>query len=175
VHRRWTPLGVVGGCPRRHCALSPQNRWVASVASWFGRGTGGFRTAVSETVCRGVVSVHRGAGRGCRRIGSSMPCRHACKAGLDGAWVHGNVLHALRVLGGMTTSDWHDRGAMHGGSRTGVAWGIDRGCTEGLGGEVTAREMVGAGLPMLGVHGGHGGILGERGVAGRCHCSVGLG
>jgi hypothetical protein len=104
-----------------------------------------------------------------------MPCRHVCKAGLDEAWVHGNVLHALCTLGGMATSDWHDRGAMHGRSQTGAAWGIDRGCTEGLSGEVTAREMVGDGLPMLDVHGGNGDILGERGVAGRCRCGVGSG
>jgi hypothetical protein len=26
VHRRWTLLGVVGSCLRRHCALSPGNR-----------------------------------------------------------------------------------------------------------------------------------------------------
>jgi hypothetical protein len=84
-------------------------------------------------------------------------------------------LHALWALGGSVASDWHGRGAMHGGSRTRAAQGIDRGCLEGLGGEVTARETVGAVLSALGVHGGHGGVLGERGVAGRCHCGVGSG
>jgi hypothetical protein len=96
-----------------------------------------------------------------------MPCRRACKAGLDGAWVHGNGLHALRTLGGSVASDWHGRGAMHGGSQTRAARGIVRGCSEGLGGEVTAWETFGAMLSALGVHGGHGAILGERGVAGR--------
>jgi hypothetical protein len=38
---------------------------------------------------------------------------------------------------------------------------------------VTARETVDAVLSALGVHGGHGGILGERGVAGQCRCGVG--
>jgi hypothetical protein len=34
----------------------------------------------------------------------------------------------------------------------------------GSGGEVTTREEVGAALPQLGVHDGHGNALGERGV-----------
>jgi hypothetical protein len=104
-----------------------------------------------------------------------MPCRRACKAGLDGAWVHRNGLHALCTLGGSVASDWHGRGAMHGGSRTRAARGIDRGCSKGLGGKVTAWGMVGAMLSVLGVHGGHGGVLGKRGVAGRCRCDVGSG
>jgi hypothetical protein len=137
------------------------------VASWFGCGTGGFRMFASKTVCRGVISVHRGAGRGCRRVGGLTPCRRACKAGLDGVWVHGNGLHDLRALGGSVASDWHGRGAMHGGCWTRAARGIDRGCLEGLGGEVTARETVSVVLSVLGIHGGHGGVLGERGVAGR--------
>jgi hypothetical protein len=64
---------------------------------------------------------------------------------------------------------------MHDGSQTRAAQGIDRGCSEGLGGSVAARETVGAVLSALGIHGSHGGVLGERGVARRCHCGVGLG
>jgi hypothetical protein len=40
---------------------------------------------------------------------------------------------------------------------------------------VIAREMVGAVLPTLGVHGGHGRVLGVVEVAGRCRCGVGSG
>jgi hypothetical protein len=43
----------------------------------------------------------------------------------------------------------------------------------GSGGEVTARAMVGAALPCLGAHGGHGDALGECGVDERRLCEVG--
>jgi hypothetical protein len=39
--------------------------------------------------------------------------------------------------------------------------GIGRRCAGELGGEVTGREMAGAALPTLGVHGSHGDVLGQ--------------
>jgi hypothetical protein len=41
-------------------------------------------------------------------------------------------LHALCALGGSVASNWHGQAAMHSGSRTRAARGIDRGCSEGL-------------------------------------------
>jgi hypothetical protein len=134
---------------------------VVSVASWFGHDAGGFRMVASKTVCDGVVSVHRGAGQGWRRVGGSMPCRHACCARLEGACVHGNMLHALRALGGTVVPEWHGWGTVYGGSEVVVPHGIGRGCTGELDGEVTGREVVGASLPKSGIHGGHGGVLGR--------------
>jgi hypothetical protein len=54
-----------------------------------------------------IGSVRRGAGQGWHRIGGSMPCRRVCSAGLEGARMHGNVLHALRALGVTVVSEWH--------------------------------------------------------------------
>jgi hypothetical protein len=65
---------------------------------------------------------------------------------------HGNALPALDALGGQLAPCWHGRGVAHARPRAGVARGIVRGCTEGLEGEVTVWEAVGAGLLMLGVH-----------------------
>jgi hypothetical protein len=61
---------------------------------------------------------------------------------------------------------WHGRDVKHASSRAGVAWGIGRGCTEGLDGEVTGREVVGGALPRSGALGDHGDGPGWRGVAG---------
>jgi hypothetical protein len=61
---------------------------------------------------------------------------------------------ALDALGGQLAPHWHGWGVAHARSRAGVAQGIVRGCTERLKGEVIVREAVGAGLLMLGVHGG---------------------
>jgi hypothetical protein len=146
---------------------------VVSVASRFGRSGGGFSRATVVFSLGPVTCVFDGAGQWWRRVEGSMPCRHACSARLDGACMHGNASHALRAPGGSMASGWHVRGAMHSGSRSGAAQGIDHGGRRRAGGKVTAREGVGAVLPKLGVHGGHGCILGIGGVAGWCHCSVG--
>jgi hypothetical protein len=93
-------LGVVGGVLGRHHELSPGGRQAVSVDSRFRRSTGSFRAAGGETVCRGGVSVRRGAGRGWRDVEGSMPCRCMRRARLDEAQVHGNGTHALGALGG---------------------------------------------------------------------------
>jgi hypothetical protein len=134
---------------------------VASVASWLGRETCSFSAVAGETVRGAGGLVHRGAGRGCRRIGGSMSCRRACSARLGKACVHGNASPTLHVLGGTIALEWHGQGAVYGGSEGAASRGIGRGCAGKLDGEVTDREMVGAVLPKLGVHGSHGGVLGR--------------
>jgi hypothetical protein len=62
---------------------------------------------------------------------------------------------------------------MHGRARAKMVRGIGPGVRRGAGGEVTARETVGAVLSVLRVHGGRGDVLGECGVAGLRRCSVG--
>jgi hypothetical protein len=131
-----------------------------SVAGWLGSYASGFRAEAGEVV-RGVVSsVRCGAGQGWCRIGGTLACRCMCRAGLDGARVHGNAPPILDALGSQLAPRWHGRGIAHARSRAGVARGIVRGCTEGLDGEVTVREAVGAGLLTLGVHGGVSASLG---------------
>jgi hypothetical protein len=89
----------MGGVLGRHRELSPGGRQAVSVASRFRRGTGNFRAAGGETVCRGGVSVRRGVGRGWRDIEGSMPCRCVRRARLDEVQVHGNGTRALGALG----------------------------------------------------------------------------
>jgi hypothetical protein len=63
-------------------------------------------------------------------------------------------------------SGWHGRGTLYGGSKATTSRGIGHGCAGELGGEVTGREMVGAGLAHVGVHFRHGvDPGGERGVS----------
>jgi hypothetical protein len=69
-------------------------------------------------------------------------------------------------------SGWHGQGAVHGRSGAGTAWGIGHRGRRGAGGEVTARGGVGVVLPKLGVHGGHGGVLGRRRGSRVCRCGV---
>jgi hypothetical protein len=88
--------------------------------------------------------------------------------------VHGNASPALRVLGGTVASEWHGRGDVHGGARAVLVQGIDPLGRGRSGGAVTAQGVVGGVLSELGAHGGHGGILGGRGVAGSSHCEVGV-
>jgi hypothetical protein len=82
-------------------------------------------------------------------------------------------LQALRALDGTLASGWHGRGTVHGRTRAKLARGIGPGGRRGASSEVTAWGMVGAVLSVLGAHGGRGGILGERGVAGLRRCGVG--
>jgi hypothetical protein len=93
-------LGIMGGVLGRHRELSPGGRQAVSVAGWFRHGTGGIRVAGGETVCRGGVSVRRGAGQGWRDVEGLMPCRCVRRARLDEAQVHGNGTRALGALGG---------------------------------------------------------------------------
>jgi hypothetical protein len=82
-------------------------------------------------------------------------------------WACGNMAHALCVLGGSALSVRHGRGGVHGGAWSSLAWGIDPLGRDGAGGEVTGQEVVGAALPKLGAHDGHGdGCRGRRGRAG---------
>jgi hypothetical protein len=156
VHRCWTRLGGVGGSLGRHCALSLGVRTAVSVAGWLGSYASGFRDDAGEVV-RGVVgSVHHGAGQGWRRIGGLMPCRRACSVRLEGARVHGNMLHALRALGGTVASGWHGWGAAYGGSEVAVSRGIIHGRAGELDGEMTGREVVNAGPAHIGIHCRHG-------------------
>jgi hypothetical protein len=89
---------------------------MASVAGYLGHEACGFSAVVGETVRSAGGLVRRGAGRGCRRVGGSMPCRRACSARLGKACVHGNMSPSLRVLGGTIASEWHGRGVVYGGS-----------------------------------------------------------
>jgi hypothetical protein len=45
---------------------------------------------------------------------------------------------------------------------------------DGASSEVMAQEMDGGALPRFGALGGHGNVLGERGVVAWCRCEVGL-
>jgi hypothetical protein len=81
----------------------------------------------------------------------------------------------LHALDGTLASDWHGRGATHGRARAKMARGIGPGGRRGAGGKVTSRGKVGVVLSVLGAHGSHGGVLGERGVAGLHRCGVGSG
>jgi hypothetical protein len=80
---------------------------VASVAGRFGHSGGDFSRATVSFRLGPVACVLGGAGQWWRRVEGAMSCRRACSARLEGACVHGNVLHALRVLGGMVASGWH--------------------------------------------------------------------
>jgi hypothetical protein len=141
-------LAVVGGVWGWRRGLGLEVRTAVSVAGLFGHEGGGFRVRVGETVYDAVSWVHHRARRGHRRVGGMLPCRCWWRAGLDGVRAQGNALPALDALGGQLAPRWHAR------PRAGVARGIVRGCTEGLEGEVTVREAVGARLLTLGVHGG---------------------
>jgi hypothetical protein len=62
---------------------------------------------------------------------------------------------------------------LHGQARAELARGIGHVGRRGSGGEVTAWAVVGASLPRLGAHVGHGDALGKRGVDERRLCEVG--
>jgi hypothetical protein len=87
----------------------------------------------------------------------------------SGAWVYACVSDAAHALGapdGQIVSGWRGQGIAHGRSRAKAIWGIDPGREREAGGEVTAREMVGAVWPTMGVHGGHGDVhRHRRGIA----------
>jgi hypothetical protein len=85
---------------------------------------------------RGLVAVH-----GWVRLGTG-----ACV----GAREHGV---ALGGLGGTVTPGWHRHGTAQGGSEGAASHGIGRRRLGELDGEVIGQRVVGATLPMLGVHG----------------------
>jgi hypothetical protein len=70
--------------------------------------------------------------------------------------MHGNTLHALRVLGGTVASGLHGGGAVCSGSRVAASSGIGQTCAEEFDGEATGPDVVGAVQPRMGIHDGHG-------------------
>jgi hypothetical protein len=119
-----------------------------SVAGQFRRGTSGFRVAGGETVGCGSVSVLGGAGRGCQRVGGTVPCTGVHGTGLAHALVHGNASPTLRALGGAVASERRGRGGVHGRARGLLLRGIDSSGRGKPGSEVTGHEMDG-GMPTL--------------------------
>jgi hypothetical protein len=97
-----------------------------------------------------------------------VPCMGVHGTGLARTRVHGNAGLGLGALGGLGASEWHDHCAAQGGSKVAASRGIDHALVDELDGEVTGLEVVGAALPMLGAHGGHGDVQGGVG----CLCSV---
>jgi hypothetical protein len=148
---------------------------VLSVASRFGRNTRGFSRGAIGLRLGSVVCVLKEARKRWRRAGGMLPCSFWCGAWPGGMQVHGNTLHALRVLGGTVTSGWHGRGGTHGKSRAGLAWGIDPRCPGGCGGEVTGRGMDGGLLALPGCPRRAWRRPGRRGVAGLVLCHAGSG
>jgi hypothetical protein len=73
------------------------------------------------------VMVHGGAGRGCRGVGDSVPCRRVHRARLGEAQAHRNVGRGLGALGGSVASGRRVRGASHGRPRSDLTRGIDPG------------------------------------------------
>jgi hypothetical protein len=104
------------------------------------------------------VLVHGGAGRGCRGVGGSVPCRRVRRVRLGEAQVHGNVGRGLGALGGSVASDRRVRGASHDRPRPDLPRGIDPGVLGLAGGEVMEQEVVGGVLPRSGALGGHGDV-----------------
>jgi hypothetical protein len=148
---------------------------LASVAGRFGRSGGGFSRATVSFRLGSVACVLEDAGQRWRRAGRVTLCRFGCGEAQGLMHACQNVAHALGAPGGSMASGWHGRGAVHGRSGAGASCGIGRWGDGEASGEVTAREGVGAVLPKFGVHGGHGDVLGRRGVTGSGLCKVGLG
>jgi hypothetical protein len=73
------------------------------------------------------VTVHGGAGRGCRGVGDSVLCRRVRRARLGEAHAHGNVGHGLGALGSSVAPGRHVRGASNGRPRSDLTRGIDPG------------------------------------------------
>jgi hypothetical protein len=112
--------------------------------------------------------VHKGVGQGWRREGITVPCRCAWRVGLGEVLVHRNAGCGLGALGGQTASRWHGWAAVHGRSHGFLLQGIGPLGRDGASGEVMGQRVVGAALPTLGAHGGHGDVQGGVG----CSCSV---
>jgi hypothetical protein len=99
--------------------------------------------------------------------GGDVSCAR-CRAGMRAVrgWRRractGTLLHALRVLGGLTGIRRRGRGGVYGGSEVAAPRGIGHTRADELDGEVTSPGAVGAIPPKLGVHGGlgygHGGV-----------------
>jgi hypothetical protein len=138
------------------------------VASWLGRNASGFSVGAASSVHGWSATIGKGVGRGCQRAGGTVPCTGMHGTGPAHARVYGNTGLSLGALGGLGASEWHDHCAAQGGSKVAASRGIGHALVDELDGEVTGREVVGAALPMLGAHGGHGDIQGSVG----CSCSV---
>jgi hypothetical protein len=126
------------------------------VAAWFGRNTRGFSRGAIGFRFGSVVCVLEEAGQRWRRAGGMLLCRFWCGAGSGGVQMHGNTLHALRVLGGTVASGWHGRGAVCSGSGVAASSGIGQTRAEEFDGEATGPDVGGAVQPRMGVHDGHG-------------------
>jgi hypothetical protein len=162
-----TPLGIMGGCAGRCHALSLGVGVMVSVVSGPDRKSHRFSAVASEMVRGSVAAVYHGAGRGWRCVVRETPCRRASTGRQEGFYVHGNATHALRALGGPITSIRRGRGGVHGEARAGLARGIGHRGRHGAGGEVTVQWVVGGALPLIGILGGHGDVLGGMGWLGR--------
>jgi hypothetical protein len=79
-----------------------------------------------------------------------MPCRFRCGAWPGDVQVHGNALHALRVLGDTVASAWRVRGDVLSGPWVEAPRGIGSTRVEELYGEVTRRGVVGGLLAARG-------------------------
>jgi hypothetical protein len=150
VHRRGSPLVVVGGRAGRHGELILGNTQVVSVDGSFTRRRVGFSDQARQSVGGGVDTVHQGVGQACHRVGVSMPCRFQCGAWPGDVQVHGNAPHALRVLGDTVASARRDRGGVLSGSGVAAPRGIGSTRAEELYGKVTRRGVVGGLLAELG-------------------------
>jgi hypothetical protein len=82
-------------------------------------------------------------------------------------------VHALDALGGQRASHGLGWASVHGHARAELARGIGPLGQGEAGGKVTAQEMDGGALPRFGALGGHGDVLGERGVVAWCLYEVG--
>jgi hypothetical protein len=125
VHRRWSPLVVVGGCAGRHSELVLGDTQVVSVDGGFTRKRVGFSDQAGKSVGGGIDTVHQGVGQGWPRVASMSPYRFWCKAGLGSVQVHWNVQRALRALGCTAASTWRGHSDVHGGSEVAAPRGID--------------------------------------------------
>jgi hypothetical protein len=143
-------LADAGGCLGRYRAPSAGVQTVSSVAAGFGRDTCGFRWGAVGFRSGSVECELEGAGRRWRRVASTLSCRGWCRAGLDRAQTHGNVTHALCVLGGTVAPCGHGRGAVNGGFEVTASSGIDHACAEEFDGEVIGPGVVGGVLALLG-------------------------
>jgi hypothetical protein len=138
------------------------------VAAWLGQNASGFSAGAAGSVCGWSATIDKGVGRGCQCAGGTVPCTGVHSTGWAHAHVHRNAGLCLGALGGLGVSDWHDHCAAQGGSEVAASRGIDHALVDELDDEVTGLEVVGAALPTLGAHGGHGNVQGGVG----CSCSV---
>jgi hypothetical protein len=128
------------------------------VATWLGRNMSGFNAGAAGSVRGWSAMISKGVGRGCQCAGGMVPCMGVHGTGRACVHMHGNTGLGLGALGGLGASDWHDHCAAQGGSEVAASRGIDHALVDELDGEVIGLEVVGAAMPTLGAHGGHGDV-----------------